>query len=371
MRTNKILLLLSAILFLSSCSNDEDSYNYLDTKKVTEVTDFVDKRDGKTYKCVKIGNQIWMAENLSYYLPKGQIDGCYTWNEADINMEKLESQLGKKVELTQASYFELYDELFWEGYWRDYWPGEGETLKEYYYELETWMYYYEWTTIEEADEYLQANCPNFYADMQKRIAAMQKSDEEIVRDAAAEHTSKAEASNGNYSEEYGFLYTLDGALAAVPEGWRLPSDADWKELEAALGMSRDLDAMNEWRGENAGDYLKVGGEAKFNALYTGCNAWMYNKNEYGYYVNRDYSAYFWASDVKNITETEEEEDEEGNVIENTYVVREGIVRQVSIYSSKIWRGTTRTDKVCYSVRCVIDAEDFETLFGNSNTEAGY
>ena len=36
-------------------------------------------------------------------------------------------------------------------------------------------------------------------------------------------------------------------------------------------------------------------------------------------------------------------------------IREGIIRQVSIYSSQIWRGTTRTDRVCYSVRCVKDA----------------
>ena len=198
------------------------------------------------------------------------------------------------------------------------------------------------------------------------VEARNKTDEEIILERTKEHSDKYAK---NFREEDGYFYTLDGAKAAVPEGWRIPSDADWKKLEAALGLTGDLDVMNAWRGENAGDYLKVGGAAKFDAIYSGCNAWVHNRDAGGYYVNRDYSAYFWCSDETSETVTEEEEGEDGVTTEKTIVIREGIVRQVSIYTSKIWRGVSRVDgDVCYSVRCVIDADDFYALYANSATE---
>ncbi len=37
--------------------------------------------------------------------------------------------------------------------------------------------------------------------------------------------------------KYGRLYTHTGAVNACPDGWRLPTDEDWKNLEMQLGMS--------------------------------------------------------------------------------------------------------------------------------------
>ena len=66
---------------------------------------------------------------------------------------------------------------------------------------------------------------------------------------AEEYFLNAEEENDGYAEKYGLLYTYDAALKALPDGWRLPTDEDWKKLETELYMDGDeLGLLEQWRG---------------------------------------------------------------------------------------------------------------------------
>lgn len=143
---------------------------------------FKDKRDGKVYKTVTIGEQTWMAENLAYLL---EVSG----EEA------------------------------------------GSETEPHYY-----VHGYNGTDIA---------------------------------------TAKAEASY----KTYGVLYNWPAALTACPDGWHLPSNAEWTQLENYLA-----DNEHNYDGTTGGGRLKIG---KSLASESG---WNSSSGE-GTIGNTDYSAY--------------------------------------------------------------------------------
>ncbi|MCR9226728.1 MAG: hypothetical protein NXH90_04810 [Flavobacteriaceae bacterium] len=70
----KLLLGIVLSFLLCSCSSDDNG----GSQEVADftVSNFTDQRDGTVYKTVKIGTQVWFAENLNYTLGNGQ-STCY------------------------------------------------------------------------------------------------------------------------------------------------------------------------------------------------------------------------------------------------------------------------------------------------------
>jgi uncharacterized protein (TIGR02145 family) len=64
------------------------------------------------------------------------------------------------------------------------------------------------------------------------------------------------SNSASYCNTYGRLYSWDDAMAACPDGWRLPDDDEWKTLEMFLGMSQSAADATSWRGTDEGGKLK-------------------------------------------------------------------------------------------------------------------
>jgi len=66
-----------------------------------------------------------------------------------------------------------------------------------------------------------------------------------------------EAKNNPNFASYGVLYNWPAANIASPEGWHLPSDEEWKQLEMELGMSQEhADIAMGIRGTDQGTQMK-------------------------------------------------------------------------------------------------------------------
>lgn len=92
-------------------------------------------------------------------------------------------------------------------------------------------------------------------------------------------------------EIHGRLYILSTARMAAPNGWHLPTDNEWRTLEAYLGIPDDELFSSGFRGVNAGYLLSDEEGVGFNAKYSGYVSLRWNVRFYSIKV----SAYFWTS----------------------------------------------------------------------------
>jgi len=109
----------------------------------------------------------------------------------------------------------------------------------------------------------------------------------------------AYSNDENYVSLNGYLYDWNTAMITSPDGWHLPSDNEWKELEMYLGMSQsEVDEIWE-RGTDEGKKLKSisgwdnGGNGNnasgFNAFPSG------NRESGGDFYNLGSSCTWWSS----------------------------------------------------------------------------
>lgn len=66
----------------------------------------------------------------------------------------------------------------------------------------------------------------------------------------------------NATEPPGFLYNwaaVNHPDGLAPDGWRIPTDEDWKTLERHLGMSSSIVEQTGWRGSGVGEKMKIAG----------------------------------------------------------------------------------------------------------------
>jgi uncharacterized protein (TIGR02145 family) len=161
--------------------------------------------------------------------------------------------------------------------------------------------------------------------------------------------------NPGYARLYGALYNWPAAVdietltdstgpiqGVCPDGWHLPSDEEWQELERFMGMSGEEAAREGWRGSHGeGGHLKAPGYGywyhpnrgaddayRFSALPAG------DLLPNGSFFNMRYNAFFWTS-------TEYDGDH-------------AWARGLNYYVSTLYRGTQDTKKFGFSVRCVRD-----------------
>ncbi len=153
--------------------------------------------------------------------------------------------------------------------------------------------------------------------------------------AGGGHTDYTDKTNW---KKYGCLYTVSGAKMACPDGWRLPTDEDWQNLERYFGMSEKEAKSYEWRGMIAQNLLKASDDStsihlQLGGFYTeSWNNWSSHFREWSVI------GYYWTSTI-------DESKENG-----LYFYRKFMWNKDGVY-----RQSTSPEDMFFSVRYVRDA----------------
>lgn len=165
------------------------------------------------------------------------------------------------------------------------------------------------------------------------------------------------SNNESYTVSYGALYSwaaaMNGASSShlnpsgvqgvCPSGWHLPSDAEWRQLELFLGLSREEADDTGWRGTDAGGKLKETGTVHWKDPNTGATnesgftampgGW---RNTAGTFMNRTLDGRYWTST------------DHGGV--------QPWYRRLNYEKTGIYRDDYQWTGEGYSVRCLKDGE---------------
>jgi len=116
------------------------------------------------------------------------------------------------------------------------------------------------------------------------------------------HTSDTGQTNGLLYQWSGAMNatTTEGAQGLCPSGWHIPTDAELKTMEMALGMSSADANSTDWRGTNEGGKLKVSGTGDPGWLSETCGGATCNISGWtatggGYRISSDGSFVYWRS----------------------------------------------------------------------------
>lgn len=324
-RINVFSALLVGILMLGACSDDEPAV-VLKPEGITYGT--VTDKAGNEYKTLTLGKQTWLAENFRYRPEDATAAEQVTYGE--LYNENLRTIL-KGTD--QAAYKSFYANNY---------QGKQFVL----YLREQLMLANEAGELSTMGNTVINQCHNYPLPIIAAMASFASIKDKLLEiwDDAVNHILQVDM---EYLQEFGYLYSYEGALKATkegaPEGFHLPTDAEWMMLERALGMSvNELEGLENWRG-NVGELLKPGKQGiGFDALYGGAAIYAISTQYNPEYVYKNEGAYFWSSDEVFVSDS----------------ISNGIVRNISFYQSGVRRMTTRLItsetkiRPSYSVRLV-------------------